>query len=1041
MSSTGLQLRLFLSFLFAAIPKIYKEVLVRVTDCLKLPKSEVFKIYNILLFLVFFGAAQLVSLPAHAATNWADWTALGTDTASNVGTIGNGWSYTYVTTASGTLQDAATSTTANLVHTGEVINGNLCCGSTSLSGFTGWTDGGAYYPAAALVDPSGNVGSPAAPVNADILMHAGYTVQSAKVHTITFDREVSGVVMAIWSLGGQGDATMLFSEDFQIVSTAAGSLQGGSGLVKGNDNSSGYTITGGTSYGHNALIQFYGTFGPSRPLQYTITDPEFYFGMSIASTDVSLSGSSGATIALSPTMTITAAEVSDGDTSSDGTLSLTFTSSKATSDFAIGDITVTNGTISNFASTSSTVYTATFTPTADGATTIDVAAGTFTDAAGNNNTAATQFNWTYVADATTDALDMPAQICTGSYQKVRYTADTNYFGINTDPPIKNDAYDGDLDSIYDDADIDFNSPFTDGGAQGPLLNSRYTWGAVTALPTTTPGSSSHNTPDETGVAEAVVYSFRVEGTASAASTVSYADSASHDVMLVTVENASGVVLASQFLDGDGVSDSVPGVTANTNSGSNSGTLSFTYPATGAAFLRYYVVDLGGGYGSVLDGGCVVAPTMTITAAEVSDGDTSAHTSLTMTFTASEATSDFAVGDITVTNGSISNFASTSSTVYTATFTPTAAGATTIDVAAGAFTDAAGNNNTAAAQFNWAYLTFDAYRQDIEDELINNARTQILRKNDSMDALMGAARQRFIASPGSCHSDYDWGLNSNAKRNDLSVDGRYDLEKTSTDCRMRWFINTEFKVDQGKGVSDTNSFSLSSIWENALNAQTTWGYFVGIESSGKSDFMSGSLSTRSSALGYDVGTYILHQMRNGIFIDGFITASGLENRYRFSSEYMQATTEYFQLVSLAGFSVTGRVEQEAFEIRPSLKFRYGRTNEKNVHLEVNWNSRTDNETVELPAQTYQKLEFAPDFIWTLRSDLAERDPSPATFTATPSAFCQQWGNAPLLDDCGLAFRLNMSKPLSERATLQIDSAMTRIGRAPTGQIRATVSTLF
>ncbi|MEX0504551.1 Ig-like domain-containing protein, partial [Alphaproteobacteria bacterium LSUCC0719] len=528
---------------------------------------------------------------------------------------------------------------------------------------------------------------------------------------------------------------------------------------------------------------------------------------------------------------------------------------------------------------------------------------------------------------------MPAQICTGSYQKVRYTADTNYFGINTNPPNGNDAYDGDLDSIYDDADINFISPFTDGGAQGPLLNSIYTWGAVTALPTTTPGSSSHNTPDETGgVAEAVVYSFRVEGTASAASTVSYADSASHDVMLVTVENASGVVLASQFLDGDGVSDSVPGVTANTNSGINSGTLSFTYPATGAAFLRYYVVDLGGGYGSVLDGGCVatvssvsvpsdgsykegdtlsftvntsdnvtvvttggtpqialtigsttrqatyasgtgtsslvfsytvqasetdtdgiavgslsanggtlkdsagndlnltlnsvgstssvlvdttaptissvslnaandaltvtfaedvyntnggsgdlevsdfaisisggtatvtatpssitktsqsvwvlgvstsgtadgnetlsvvpsgaaaiydvagnaasttqsnntasltekVAPTMTITAAEVSDGDASSDGTLSLTFTSSEATTTFAVGDITVTNGSISNFASTSSTVYTATFTPAADGATTIDVAGGAFTDAAGNNNTAASQFNWTY---------------------------------------------------------------------------------------------------------------------------------------------------------------------------------------------------------------------------------------------------------------------------------------------------------------------------------------------------
>ena len=67
----------------------------------------------------------------------------------------------------------------------------------------------------------------------------------------------------------------------------------------------------------------------------------------------------------------------------------------------VGDITVSNGTISSFAATSTTVYTATFTPTAAGATTIDVAASTFTDAAGNNNTAATQFNWTYDGTAPT----------------------------------------------------------------------------------------------------------------------------------------------------------------------------------------------------------------------------------------------------------------------------------------------------------------------------------------------------------------------------------------------------------------------------------------------------------------------------------------------------------------------------------------------------------------------------------------------------------------------------------------------------------------
>ena len=67
--------------------------------------------------------------------------------------------------------------------------------------------------------------------------------------------------------------------------------------------------------------------------------------------------------------------------------------------------------------------------------------------------------------------------------------------------------------------------------------------------------------------------------------------------------------------------------------------------------------------------------------------------LSLTFTSSEATTNFVVGDITVSGGALSSFAATSSTVYTATFTPSGAGATTIDVASSKFTDAAGNNNT------------------------------------------------------------------------------------------------------------------------------------------------------------------------------------------------------------------------------------------------------------------------------------------------------------------------------------------------------------
>ena len=69
---------------------------------------------------------------------------------------------------------------------------------------------------------------------------------------------------------------------------------------------------------------------------------------------------------------------------------------------------------------------------------------------------------------------------------------------------------------------------------------------------------------------------------------------------------------------------------------------------------------------------------------------------TITFTLSEVSTDFAVGDVTVTGGALSGFAlkSGETKVYTATFTPTTSSTTAgaISVANSKFTDAAGNNN-------------------------------------------------------------------------------------------------------------------------------------------------------------------------------------------------------------------------------------------------------------------------------------------------------------------------------------------------------------
>ena len=253
----------------------------------------------------------------------------------------------------------------------------------------------------------------------------GTTISGGSVQTVNFTNVAptlssSSPTDNATGVSATATITLTFSE---AVDVETGDLV----LHKSSDNSVVETIdvTSGNISGSGSttiLINFSSTLADSTEYYLLIDATAFddadgasYAGIS-STTALSFTTRAEST---PPTMTISAAEISDGDTSDDSTLSLTFTSSEATSNFAVGDITVTNGTLSSFNASSSTVYTATFTPTAEGAVTIDVAANKFTDAAGNNNTVATQFNWTYSV-----ALPSPIlkQAVTKTVKSVAHTA-------------------------------------------------------------------------------------------------------------------------------------------------------------------------------------------------------------------------------------------------------------------------------------------------------------------------------------------------------------------------------------------------------------------------------------------------------------------------------------------------------------------------------------------------------------------------------------------------------------------------------------------
>ena len=103
----------------------------------------------------------------------------------------------------------------------------------------------------------------------------------------------------------------------------------------------------------------------------------------------------------------------------------------------------------------------------------------------------------------------------------------------------------------------------------------------------------------------------------------------------------------------------------------------------------------------LDDGLTAAPTMVITSSAVNSGGTNGTSAITMTFTSSLATANFTVNDISVNGGALSSFSSTSTTVYTATFTPVGSGSKSISVGANAYTDTAwGNSNTVSNTFTY-----------------------------------------------------------------------------------------------------------------------------------------------------------------------------------------------------------------------------------------------------------------------------------------------------------------------------------------------------
>ncbi|PWL31988.1 Ig-like domain-containing protein [uncultured Roseivirga sp.] len=363
-----------------------------------------------------------------------------------------------------------------------------------------------------------------------------------------------------------------------------------------------------------------------------------------------------------------------------GTFAATFTFSEDVTGFGIGNITLGNATASNFSQTSASVYTADITPTTDGTVTIYVAANVVEDAATNGNSTTTQFS--VEADLTNPDVTITSAVAdptNGTFSATfTFSEDVTGFVIG-DITLGNATasnFNQTSASVYT-ADV---TPTTDGTVTIDLAayvaedaatngNTAATQFSVEADLTNPDVTITSAVADPTNGTFTATFTFSedVTGFVIGDITLGNATASNFNQTSASVYTAD----ITPTTDGTVTIDLAANVAEDAATNGNSTATQFSVEA-----------DL-------------TNPNVTITSA-VADPTNGVFTAI---FTFSEDITGFVISDISLENARATNFAQTSSSIYTADITPTTDGTVTIDVAANVAEDAATNGNTAADQFN------------------------------------------------------------------------------------------------------------------------------------------------------------------------------------------------------------------------------------------------------------------------------------------------------------------------------------------------------
>jgi hypothetical protein len=330
----------------------------------------------------------------------------------------------------------------------------------------------------------------------------------------------------------------------------------------------------------------------------------------------------------------------------------------------------------------------------------------------------------------------------------------------------------------------------------------------------------------------------------------------------------------------------------------------------------------------------------------------------------------------------------------------------------------------ANAFDTAQFTYIAHNNTpttasvIQSDVSRVTRSAVTANN----SMMSQGLERFIEDRRSGQSMTDAistsGLNSvvvspemQAYGETLFGGGSFFGQSVSADGTYRKVTFGEFDVQHERGAGTTLSFNGRMAWERAAGEDAMVAYFLGAEVNHSN--VEGTYTGDQNRYGLTAGVYGFKELENNLYLSGYgslgVARSNLDITDGASTPSV-VTGDYTSRTMSLGGQLSGSVDYETYELRPSVSLNFVKTWIGDITLDENGSSIN----VAVGDTTFGELVAKPEFLFPMEQQAGSNMVTVAS--AAPRLICERSDAAnTVTKDCGAGLELGINGTSEDGAT--------------------------